>query len=301
MADVAQQILDALKELNANIVALRARRVSGKDIQVVQGLSEISEKLGTIMAGEFRAGNSLDPGKGFSGVRIAYPPVPYEGETWNIAGVEDDDLQIGIRAEDGKLLAGDGLVQMDKGGVYIRPKIGTSFDDSALLYFLKSGDVKAGYISTDPDGNMYIIRGGESADPDKILAISNADGPVYILPKSRTGNPNLVILFDASPSDAGTATLQVAGDNGAEISAAGRVLLTGRTAGGGHDGLQLALNTANPSENLTDRNFARLYLKLVGGTEVYLVVQINDGGTYRYKYLSLTDTSTSWVHSTSAP
>jgi hypothetical protein len=46
----------------------------------------------------------------------------------------------------------------------------------------------------------------------------------------------------------------------------------------------------------TDGAEARLYLKADK-----LIVQFNDGGTVRWKYLDLTGTGTTWTHTASAP
>jgi hypothetical protein len=92
-------------------------RIFGKQIHVIGGISDISENLGLIQAGEFRSGNRKEPGSGFTGVRIAYPPVVYSGAEWNIAGVNNDVLQFGLRASDGKALAGGGAVILDSTGV----------------------------------------------------------------------------------------------------------------------------------------------------------------------------------------
>jgi len=53
---------------------------------------------------------------------------------------------------------------------------------------------------------------------------------------------------------------------------------------------------ATPTYWLNSSDNAQVYLK--GG---YIVFRYNDGGTYRYKYLNLAGTGTSWTHSTTAP
>lgn len=107
--------LEELKELLAN--KIQTSPISPSQLAVVEGLSDISKRLGLIQSGEFRSGNSVDPGKGFSGVRIGYPPFSYGGEDWNIAGVNNDHLQFGLRASDGSALFGRGAINMDEDGL----------------------------------------------------------------------------------------------------------------------------------------------------------------------------------------
>lgn len=59
--------------------------------------------------------------------------------------------------------------------------------------------------------------------------------------------------------------------------------------------LQLS-SIATPSYGLSASSDAQFYLK-----NGYVVFRYNDGGTYRYKYLNLAGTGTSWTHSTTAP
>ena len=101
------EVLDRINEVASTLEGLAGEIVIGpQQITIVQGLSDIDGSLGIVSAGEFRAGNNALPGDGFSGVRMVYPGVTYNSETWNLVGVEDDVLQFGLRASDGKALAG---------------------------------------------------------------------------------------------------------------------------------------------------------------------------------------------------
>ena len=60
--------------------------------------------------------------------------------------------------------------------------------------------------------------------------------------------------------------------------------------------LNVGAISSTPTHGLTSSSDAQIYVK--GG---YLVFRYNDGGTYRYKYLNLAGTGTSWTHSTTAP
>jgi hypothetical protein len=109
-----EQVLQLLHQILSLVQDLPERlRIAANQINVTS-LSEISEKLGMIRAGEFRAGNEVDPGFGFSGMRIAYPPLYYEDAPWNLVGVSNDVLQVGISASDGKFYAAAGRLIVDK-------------------------------------------------------------------------------------------------------------------------------------------------------------------------------------------
>lgn len=102
----------------ANIEAQLAQQQLG-DIQV-STLSSLTPEMGLIESGEFRAGNGIEPGNGFSGVRIGYPGFEYpagSGQIWHIVGVNNDVLMVGISAADGKLYAGGGAMVVDNTGI----------------------------------------------------------------------------------------------------------------------------------------------------------------------------------------
>ena len=162
-----QEILDEVKKLNQEVSSLPGRiNVSGAQVIVVNGLSDISERLGLFQAGEFRAGNRVSPGDGFSGVRMVYPPVTYGGRSYNIAGVDADTLMVGIGATDGVLYAGGGAVVLDVNGLAV--------NDTANLNALRVFAIDQTY-------------NGESIGAGDVLIGDNS---------SDTGNPNM--LWDAS-------------------------------------------------------------------------------------------------------
>ena len=115
-------VLNVLTSIENYLVDLPAKILLKADqIYIVNGLSDVSENLGIITAGEFRAGNRLDPGRLFSGMRMAYPPMVYDlsgiPTNWNLVGIDADVLQFGVRASDGKLVAGGGAVILDDTGI----------------------------------------------------------------------------------------------------------------------------------------------------------------------------------------
>ena len=113
-------IFQIIKQIRDDLPALISRvKIVPNQIAIVTGLSDIAERLGLVQAGEFRAGNSKEPGFGFSGVRMGYPAFTYDSETWNIVGVENDTLQFGLRASDGKAVAGGGAVIQGGDGIQL--------------------------------------------------------------------------------------------------------------------------------------------------------------------------------------
>ena len=137
--------IQALVEQIKNDLPLLIQRsqVTPNQIVVGGGLSDISERLGLLQAGEFRTGNGNEPGFGFSGVRIGYPAFVYESETWNFVGVNDDVLQVGISAEDGKMYFGAGTGILDAEGITIIAE-GLFSDDNGYKFKDANGDTIGG-------------------------------------------------------------------------------------------------------------------------------------------------------------
>jgi len=104
-------LLQRLEALERTVYTLLAAETT------CDALADLSPDLGVVSSGEFRAGCDAEPGEGFSGMRLLYPPAVYDGEAYNLAGLENDSLQFGVRASDGKLLAGGGAVTLDQQGV----------------------------------------------------------------------------------------------------------------------------------------------------------------------------------------
>src|SRR3990170_5290744 len=131
MADLTS-ILNEVKRLREAVETLPGRiNVSAAQVTVVTGLSDISEKLGLIQAGEFRSGNRVSPGDGFSGVRIGYPGFTYGGVLYNIAGIDADTLQFGLRSSDGAGVFGGGNVALlDTGLVFTGNSVNLIWQDA---------------------------------------------------------------------------------------------------------------------------------------------------------------------------
>jgi hypothetical protein len=100
-----------LIELERTVRALERQQLE------VNQLSSLSSDLGLVKAGEIRApksGSDVEPGEGFSGVRISGDPMEYDESNYNIVGVNNDALQVGISADDGKLYAAGGALVIDQ-------------------------------------------------------------------------------------------------------------------------------------------------------------------------------------------
>src|SRR5574340_944183 len=116
-----EDIYDLLKKIQDDVTRIPDLiRLSPNQIVIVHGLSDISDALGTVVAGEFRAGNQKNPGDNFSGMRMAYPPLYYSSDYWNLVGVENDVMQFGVNAADGKLYAGGGAIVLQSDGLHLR-------------------------------------------------------------------------------------------------------------------------------------------------------------------------------------
>lgn len=114
-----EKILSILRDIRRMIDDLPERiRVTANQINVTS-LSEISERLGLIRAGEFRSGNQNDPGEGFSGIRMGYPPFYYQGNPYVLAGVDNDSLQFGLRNSDGAGVFAGGLATIGENAINI--------------------------------------------------------------------------------------------------------------------------------------------------------------------------------------
>ncbi len=159
IVDKLQEISDKLREIKQLVLYLPAElRIAGNQINVTT-LAEISECLGLIRAGEFRAGNNVDPGKGFTGVRICYPGVIYGTNIYAIIGVNNDVPQFGLRTSDGAGLFAGGLAIIGA----------TAIDINTLNYIIRHTATNAGITRI---GKLMMAVPSDSSTPAWMLDLS---------------------------------------------------------------------------------------------------------------------------------
>lgn len=138
--EVEDSIIEVIKDLRERIEMLERKEVT------VAELSEISGDMGLVQAGEIRVHsdpkNAVEPGEGFSGVRIV-GVFEDGGVNYAIVGLNDDVLQAGMSADDGTILAGAGAVILDADGI------------TAIAGKLANWIIEQYQISTD-SGNVFI-------------------------------------------------------------------------------------------------------------------------------------------------
>lgn len=106
-----------------------------KSRQWVNNLSDLSNQMGLIMAGEFRSGNGKVPGDGFTGGRFGWPGFTYGGTEYFLAGVANDVLQVGLALTDGTIKAAGGAITINSTGITFDNTTGIlRFKDSTGVY-----------------------------------------------------------------------------------------------------------------------------------------------------------------------
>lgn len=160
---VANNLLDEVKALRREVENLKRRPVEATEA------SEIVDSLGVLSEGEFRSyadpQNPVEPGDGFSGVRICGGGVEYGGERYMIVGADNDQLMFGFRTTDGLGLFAGG-----------NAKIGlTGIEMLGLNYLIKhtatnAGETRVGKLMmTLPDGStvpIYALDFTSEAGPE---------------------------------------------------------------------------------------------------------------------------------------
>jgi len=286
-----EEILQSVKILQRRIEELPYRiEISPNQVKIINGLSDIDNRLGLMQAGEFRSGNGVTPGDGFSGVRIAYPGLTYDSKVYNIVGVDNDTLMVGIGATDGIFYGGGGLVQIDKDGLFIANSYqqGIRFPNDA------------GLATTEDGGNIYM-----SSNDVFYFIHRDATGQVQLQvgPDTSTSEGavlNLKMYQDVFSGDTGTPLpgldLSPGFGGGARISMGSEVQLHAQGTTRGYTGIRLK-GSSDPAPEEADTGHISMYLR--NGN---LVVQWYDGGAaqFRYKYLALDSSGSAWSESTDA-
>lgn len=141
MANELQSIEGLLKEISKKVDDLPANlKIAAKQV-FANTLSEISSNAGVLTAGEFRVGNGKEPGSGFTGVRMAYPALLYDGDYYPFVSVNNDILEVGISLADGKFYAGEGVVTLDNTGIKILTS--TKYFEKSAIKFMDTSNTYA--------------------------------------------------------------------------------------------------------------------------------------------------------------
>lgn len=265
--------------------------VPGSSVPYIRDLKTSNVRVDS---GEIQLGSGV-PGEGFSGVRIAFPAFTYDGEEWNLAGINDDVLQVGFRASDGKFIAGQSEVVIDETGLSagngkvlisgggINILAADSGDVPYIVFYNAAGTDSVAHLKADANGFQ--------------IGAENVGGIITIVPQMTNGTtPGVDIKEDETLDNRlhmnisiGTAGGLFSIDNEFVVYAKAT---TGRTY------IALAQATTTPPTPTNENGGIRpnIYIK-----SNKIVFQFDDGGTVRYKYLDLTGTGVTWVHTTTAP
>lgn len=151
----------AIQSLANTIVEIRGSEVS------VETLSNAGSDMGLVTAGELRVGNDVEPDEGFTGIRISFPTMTYDGQEWHLVGVNNDVLQVGINASDGKLYFGAGAVVGDSTGLTLYNQLdGTNWLKFSDLVTTAYGSIYLDtisrltiFLSSSPGGTNGVVNG----------------------------------------------------------------------------------------------------------------------------------------------
>lgn len=157
---------DAVEGNLVQVIRNLQRRISAleRQQQDVGQLSELSGDLGLVTAGEFRAGNGVEPGEGFSGVRMTEAGVN---------GYDNDVLQSGMSATDGKITAGAGAVTLDVDGIVIDHNELSDINDPNSIRWLDGSTLKVGLIEYTPPGGT--VRFKITVDSENFVFTSDGE------------------------------------------------------------------------------------------------------------------------------
>ena len=266
------EILQAVVELQREVEDLPRRLImAGDQIIVVGGLSDISENLGLMSAGELRIGEGV-PGKGdgFTGLRIAYPALSYNNEDWHLAGLNADALQVGIRATDGKLLAGGGAVILDETGITATAgviggwTIGTDTLTAGTTNIVLDSSNKSISINDGTFGNKGIQLEYNSGTPrlyvgDGANAYLQFDGTKLTWKAANTELDSSGNLTASSATISGTITASAGAIGGWDINATAIEKLS--------SDIGIILNSATPSIQVGDTSSTHI---VIDGANKYI-------------------------------
>lgn len=173
--DDLKQLLEAIRDDLATLS--QKSQVVPNQVVLVTGLSDLSERLGLVQAGEFRVGNSKEPGFGFTGVRIGYPAFTYNSDPWHLVGINNDVLQFGLNADDGKAYFAAGAGIIDVSGLTLR-SVEYPSASSYILWKDSGGTVTAELINqyvTGTANNLFFNSIKRSSGEPAFVSLITTD------------------------------------------------------------------------------------------------------------------------------
>lgn len=198
-------------------------------------------------------------------------------------GSPGDDETIVYRITPGGatvVVAGDTVIIGDDGIQVVASLSGNYGDQNAYTFIDNDGYDIGGLYARDDSGQNVI--GLRAVDPpangdDTILQITSTADPTSV----STAAAEVQITADRVGETTDTYINLTKDNNSSEID----IITTDRVR------ISPTLNLLGASFELCD-----IYIK-----STYLIIKYNDSGTIRYKYLDLSGTGTTWVHSTTEP
>jgi hypothetical protein len=175
------EIQAIVQQIHQDLPALIQRaRINPQQVVLIEGIADLSKRLGLIQAGEFRAGNDKEPGFGFTGGRFGYPGFDYGGTNYFLAGVSNDVLQVGMALASGKIIAGGGDIVLDADGLFIQNSTtsGLQFADDAgnrtTIHIVAdaNNDLEIVNIAQTPDGTISFFLRNDSGSTQRVLHMS---------------------------------------------------------------------------------------------------------------------------------
>lgn len=296
-------IFAKIRELSSYLDQIRNMSISSNQI-LVNYLSDISQNAGLLTSGEFRSGNGKEPGQGFSGVRIVYPPVTYDGEQFNIIGVNNDTLQAGISATDGTIKAGGGLIIIDRDGIYSNSYDATSGaagfiinpDGSIVAQNAKiRGTIETAVFETEKvsvqSGTQWVSEGSALAaaltDSDTTIIVNEGVFRMNDFVRLKNGtNDEWLLVLDDGYSSGGTVSYTVTrglGGSSFAFEVGQAVVRMGQVAAAASSPSTIGSSTAVTMGALDSLDFGGTSESLTGG---FLVLE---GGRENGPYFGVTN------------
>ena len=162
------EVFDRLGQIMERLRLLEERVVSADQVDIKEGLSDVSHNLGLQKSGEIRFGSG-EPGKGdgFTGLRMASDGMSFGDTDYLMAGVDADTMQWGIRTSDGSLdSTASGWQLVDS--TIIGPG---NTDSTSVSFTIPGGTYKI--LNLQASGRIGV--GDTAAGGSQLLCILNSD------------------------------------------------------------------------------------------------------------------------------